>query len=170
MLPTLTGVGRVVADPELNFTQSGKAVARVRLVFQNRRKNDQTGQWEDGDTLWIDGTAWNQLAEHIAETLAQGMEVLVSGEPRTETWDQDGQKRSKVTLQIRSIGPSLAYATAQVRKADRNDNGQQQAGQRQQPQGGQRQQQAQRPQQNRQQPQDDPWASNTGYSGEEPPF
>ncbi|MFF2954310.1 single-stranded DNA-binding protein [Kitasatospora sp. NPDC057965] len=160
-LPTMTGVGRVVADPELRFTPSGAAVARVRLVFQNRRKNDQTGQWEDGDTLWIDGTAWQQLAEHVAETLTQGMEVLVSGEPRTETWEKDGQKHSRVSLTIRSIGPSLAYATAKVQKAQRDS---QQGGT-----GQQRQQQPQRPQQARQQPHNDPW--DTGApSTTEPPF
>ncbi|MFI9304811.1 single-stranded DNA-binding protein [Kitasatospora aureofaciens] len=160
-LPTLTGVGRVVADPELRFTPAGHAVARVRLVFQNRRLNSQTQQWEDGDTLWIDGTAWNQLAEHVAETLTQGMEVLVTGDPRTESWEQDGQKRSKVSLTIRSIGPSLAYATAQVKKAQRDGNGQQGGGQRQQP--------TQRPQQARQQPQNDPWATDNA-TGTEPPF
>lgn len=153
-LPTMTGVGRVVADPELRFTPNGNAVATVRLVFQNRRRNEQTQQWEDGDTLWIDGTAWQQLAEHVAETLTQGMEVLVTGEPRTESWEKEGQKHSRVSLTIRSIGPSLAYATAKVQKAQR-DSGQQQGG-------GQRQQ----PQQARQQPQNDPWAA----TGAEPPF
>ncbi|WP_224275786.1 single-stranded DNA-binding protein [Streptomyces sp. LS1784] len=160
-LPTMTGVGRVVADPELRFTPNGAAVTRVRLVFQNRRLNQQTQQWEDGDTLWIDGTAWNQLAEHVAETLTQGMEVLVTGEPRTESWEKDGQKHSRVSLTIRSIGPSLAFATAKVQKAQRDS---QQGGNQ-----GNRQQSAQRPQQAHQQPQNDPWASDTGH-GTEPPF
>lgn len=159
-LPTMTGVGRVVADPTLRFTQGGAAVANVRLVFQNRRKNDQTQQWEDGDTLWIDGTAWNTLAEHIAETLTQGMEVLVSGEPRTETWEKDGQKHSRVSLTIRSIGPSLAYATATVKKAQRDGQPAPQGGVQRQP---------QHPQQARQQPHNDPWATDT-TGRTEPPF
>ncbi|MFB7617805.1 single-stranded DNA-binding protein [Kitasatospora sp. NPDC056181] len=160
-LPALTGIGRVVADPELRFTPNGHPVAKLRLVFQARRLNPQTQQWEDGDTLWIDGTAWNALAEHIAETLQQGMEVLVTGEPRTETWEQDGQKRSKVTLTIRSIGPSLAYATATVKKAQRDGQNS--------PQNGQQRQQPQRPQQTRQQPHNDPWNTNTPTT-DEPPF
>ncbi|MFD0404992.1 single-stranded DNA-binding protein [Kitasatospora sp. NPDC127116] len=160
-LPTMTGVGRVVADPTLRFTSGGAAVANVRLVFQNRRLNQQTQQWEDGETLWIDGTAWNTLAEHVAETLTQGMEVLVTGEPRTESWEKDGQKHSRVSLTIRSIGPSLAFATAKVQKAQRD--GQQGA-----PGGGPRQQ-PQRPQQARQQPQNDPWVTDT-TGGTEPPF
>jgi single-strand DNA-binding protein len=165
-LPTLTGIARLAADPELRFTPNGRAVANVRLVFQNRRLNQQTQQWEDGDTLWIDGTAWQQLAENVAETLAKGMEVLVTGEVRTESWEKDGQKHSKAALLIRSIAPSLAYATAKVTKASRD--GQQQGG---------RPQQAQQPRQQAHQPyQNDPWASNNspaasqpGWS-EEPPF
>ncbi|MGI5196543.1 single-stranded DNA-binding protein [Streptomyces sp. CA-288835] len=163
-LPTMTGVGRLVADPELRFTQSQKAVASVRLAFNSRRLNKQTNQWEDGDTFWIRGTAWEGLAEHVAETLAQGMEVLVTGELRTESWEKDGQKHSQPSLLIRSIGPNLAYATASVTKA----NSQQSAGGQQQ-----RPTQAQRPQvQNRQgPPTDDPWAVDqaNGYS-DKPPF
>lgn len=161
-LPTITGVARVVADPELRITNGGNPVCSIRLVFANRRKNEQSGQWEDGDQLWIDGTAWQQLAENCAQTLAKGMEVIVTGEIRTESWERDGQRHSKTSLQIRSVGPSLAWATAQVRKADR-----------QQPQQGG---QPQRPQQSRQQPQPDPWATSTsapaggGWGGQEPPF
>ncbi|MEU0199164.1 MULTISPECIES: single-stranded DNA-binding protein [unclassified Streptomyces] len=155
-LPTMTGVGRLVDDPDLRFTTHGKAVATVRLAFNSRRLNQQTQQWEDGDTFWVHGTVWEKLAEHATETLAKGMEVVVTGELRTEQWEKDGQKNSRPALLIRSIGPNLAYATAQVTKANAQQNG----GQPQRP----------APQQQRRQgpPQDDPWA--TGPSGNEPPF
>lgn len=156
-LPSLTGVGRLVDDPELRFTQSGKAVATVRLVFNSRRLNPQTNQWEDGDTFWVRGTLWEKLAENAAESLAKGMEVTVTGELRTEQWEKDGQKHSQPSLLIRSIGPSLAYATASVTKAGAQQQG-----------GGQQQRSA--PQQQRRQapPQDDPWAAGPG--SDEPPF
>jgi len=159
-LPTMTGVGRLVDDPELRFTANGKAVATVRLAFNSRRLNQQTQQWEDGDTFWIRGTLWEKLAENAAESLAKGMEVLVTGDLRTESWEKDGQKHSQPSLLVRSIGPNLAYATASVTKA----GGAQQNG------GQQRTAQTQRPQtQNRQAPpQDDPWA--TGPGSNEPPF
>jgi single-strand DNA-binding protein len=156
----MTGVGRLVDDPELRFTQSGKAVASVRLAFNSRRLNPQTQQWEDGDTFWVRGTLWERLAENAAETLAKGMEVLVTGELRTESWEKDGQKHNQPALLIRSIAPNLAFATATVTKA----TGQQSAG-------GQQQRPA--PQQQRRQapPADDPWAVDqaNGYSAE-PPF
>ncbi|NEC77231.1 single-stranded DNA-binding protein [Streptomyces rochei] len=164
-LPTMTGVGRLVDDPELRFTQSGKAVASVRLAFNSRRLNQQTNQWEDGDTFWVRGTLWEKLAENAAASLEKGMEVLVSGELRTESWEKDGQKHSQPSLLVRSIAPNLAYATAQVTKANSQQQG-----------GGQQQRSA--PQQQRRQgpPQDDPWATGpattaqAGGHSDEPPF
>ncbi|MFS4107503.1 single-stranded DNA-binding protein [Streptomyces sp. PD-S100-1] len=167
MLPTLTGVGRLTADPELSFTQSSKAVARISLAFNSRRKNPQTGEWEDGDVLYIRGTAWERLAENAAETLTRGMEVLVTGDVRTERWEKDGQKHERTSLLIRSIAPNLAYAVANVSKDAASQQNTQSGGQR-----------TARPQQGQTQhsrptspPQDDPWAVDQaqGYSNE-PPF
>lgn len=169
-LPTITGTARLVADPELRFTSSGKAVGTIRLAFNSRRLNQQTQQWEDGDTFWVRGTIWEAMAENIVESLAKGMEVLVTGELRTESWEKDGVKHQAPALAIRSIGPNLAYAVATVSKPAREQapaNGQQQRG----PAPAQ-----QRPQQARQQPQDDPWAVGAGAeatgsrSYDEPPF
>lgn len=152
-LPTITGVARAVADPELRFTSSGKAVATVRLAFNSRRQ-DANGQWVDGDTFWVRGTCWERLAENLCETVQKGTEVLVTGELKTESWEKDGVKHQAPALAIRSIGPSLAFAVAQVRKPAYE----------QAPPDAQRGQQ--RPQAARQQPQDDPWATGTP----EPPF
>ncbi|WP_267244388.1 single-stranded DNA-binding protein [Streptomyces sp. PR69] len=164
-LPTVTGIARLVADPELRFTSSGKAVASVRLAFNSRRRNQQTGEWEDGDTFWIRGTAWERLAENITETFAKGMEVLVTGEIRTEEWEKDGQKHSMPSLMIRHIGPSLAFSVASVSKDAASQSGVQTSGQRAaRPQQGQ----AQRPRPT-QPPQDDPWAVDGGTPAE-PPF
>ncbi|MEV8042417.1 single-stranded DNA-binding protein [Streptomyces griseoluteus] len=163
MLPTLTGVGRLTGDPELRFTQSSKAVASIPLAFNSRRKNPQTNEWEDGDTFFVRGTAWERLAENATETLTKGMEVIVTGDLRTERWEKDGQKYERPALLIRSIAPNLAFAVAKVAK----DAASQQNGQN----GG-------RPQQGQTQrsrpttpPTDDPWAVDQaqGYSNE-PPF
>ncbi|MFC7909026.1 single-stranded DNA-binding protein [Streptomyces nigra] len=165
MLPTLTGVGRLTADPELRFTQSQKAVASVTLAFNSRRLNKQTNEWEDGDTFFVRGTAWERLAENVAETLEKGMEVIVTGELRTERWEKDGQKHERPALLIRSIAPNLAYAVAKVSKdAQGQQNGQ----------GGQRTQQRPQGQTQRRSgppPADDPWAVDqaNNYS-DEPPF
>ncbi|MFB7776884.1 single-stranded DNA-binding protein [Streptomyces bauhiniae] len=163
MLPTLTGVGRLTADPEMTFTPSGKAVANIALAFNSRRKNPQTNEWEDGDVFFIRGSVWERLAENAVETLAKGMEVLVTGEIRTRSWEKDGQKYERPDLFIRSIAPNLAFAVAKVAK----DAASQQNGQT-----------GSRPQQSQTQrsrsaspPKDDPWAVDQaqGYSNE-PPF
>ncbi|MEU3162220.1 single-stranded DNA-binding protein [Streptomyces griseoincarnatus] len=165
MLPTFTGVGRLTGDPELRFTQAGKAVASVALAFNSRKFNKQTNEWEDGDVFYVRGTAWERLAENATETLAKGMEVIVTGELRTERWEKDGQKHERPALLIRSIAPNLAFAVANVSKDAASQQGQ----------GGPRApQNQQRGQQQRRQgppPNDDPWAVDNakGYS-DEPPF
>lgn len=170
MLPTLTGVGRLTADPELRFTQAGKAVASIPLAFNSRRLNKQTNQWEDGDVFYIRGSVWERLAENATETLAKGMEVMVSGEVRTESWEKDGQKHERPALLIRAIAPNLAFAVAQVSKDAASQQNGQSSGQRppqnqQNPQG-----QTQRSRPNTP-PADDPWAVDnaSGYTNE-PPF
>jgi single-strand DNA-binding protein len=122
-LPTLSGVGRLTEDPELRFTPSGKAVVKVRLAFNSRRKNPQTDQWEDGDVFFVDGTAWDREAENIAESLAKGHEVQVTGRMKTRQYEKDGQKRFAIDLMIDAIGPTLKFATAKVEKNARDNNG-----------------------------------------------
>lgn len=165
-LPTLTGVGRLTADPEMTFTASGKAVANVSLAFNSRRLNPQTQQWEDGDVFFIRGSVWERVAENVTETLAKGMEVLVTGEIRTRSWEKDGVKHERPDLFIRSIAPNLAFAIAKVSKDAASQQGGQGGGQRSQPQQGQAQRS--RP---ASPPADDPWAVDAanGYSNE-PPF
>ncbi|MFD4788280.1 single-stranded DNA-binding protein [Streptomyces sp. NPDC058459] len=163
MLPTLTGVGRLTADPEMTFTPSGKAVANIALAFNSRRKNPQTNEWEDGDVFFIRGSVWERLAENAVETLAKGMEVLVTGEIRTRSWEKDGQKYERPDLFIRSIAPNLAFAVAKVSKDAASQQNGQTSGR---PQQGQTQRS--RP---TSPPADDPWAVDQaqGYSNE-PPF
>ncbi|MFD8687811.1 single-stranded DNA-binding protein [Streptomyces sp. NPDC059651] len=167
-LPTLTGVGRLTNDPEFRFTQSSKPVASIPLAFNSRRLNQQTQQWEDGDVFYVRGTVWERLAENVAETLTKGMEVVVSGDLRTETWEKDGVKHERTALMIRSIGPSLAFATAKVTKATTGTNGAQAGSQ---PRGQAQQTRPPQTRQGQQPPADDPWAVDKakGYS-DEPPF
>jgi len=100
-----------VADPELRFSQSGTAVARLRVVASDRKKNEQTGEWEDSDTLWLDVTCFNKLAENLCESVQKGDLLLVRGKLRTEEWDdrETGQKRSKIAMIADSVGASLAF-------------------------------------------------------------
>jgi single-strand DNA-binding protein len=110
-LPRFAVDGRLAAEPELRFGQTGTAVCRLRVVAADRRKNDHTGEWEDGDVLWLDVTAFGKLAENVCESVVKGDLVLVSGKLRTEEWqDKDsGQKRSKVSMIADSVAASLQF-------------------------------------------------------------
>ena len=123
-LPTLSGTARLMDDPELRFAASGTAVCKVRLAFNSRKKNDQTGQWEDADSFFVDGTVFKQEAENIAESLQKGMEVVVTGRLKTRRYEtREGEKRSAVELMVDAIGPTLKYATAKVNKMARSNGG-----------------------------------------------
>jgi len=119
-LPTLSGIGRLVDDPELRFTPNGKAVVKMRIAFSDRKKDDQ-GNWSDGDKLFVDASVWNDEAEHIAESLQRGHEVLVSGKFRQREYTtREGEKRVAYELVFATVAPTLKYATAKVNKMQRS--------------------------------------------------
>lgn len=107
-LPRMTVSGRLAADPELKFTQSGKAVTRIRVVASDRVKVGD--EWKDGDTLWISVTCWDRLAENVAESTKKGDLVIVTGRLLTEEWtDREGNKRSAITMKADSVGADLTF-------------------------------------------------------------
>ena len=122
-LPTLQGEFRLVDDPELKFAPSGTPYARVRLVANSRKK--QGDEWVDDKVLWMNGTAFNKVAENIAHSLQKGQLVLVTGRVQTETWTTEGgENRSATALMIDEIGPSLKWDNAILEKAERKQQGQ----------------------------------------------
>ena len=119
-LPTLTGTGRLIADPELRIAPSGTAVCNVRIAFNSRKKNE-AGEWIDGDTCYMNGTLFRDEAERVAESLPKGTEVFVTGRLKTRKYvDQQGQERSATDMVIDSIGPTLKYANVKVAKLQRS--------------------------------------------------
>jgi single-strand DNA-binding protein len=121
----LTVTGNLVDDPELRFTPSGVAVARFRIASTPRYRDNATGEWKDGDTLFLTCQVWRQAAENVAETLRRGMRAIVTGRLRQRSYEtKEGEKRTVYELQVDEAGPSLRNATAQVTKAARAGNGQ----------------------------------------------
>lgn len=112
----LTVVGNLTADPELRFTPSGVALARFTVAHTPRAKRGD--EWVDGEPTYLDCTAWRYLAENVAESLAKGVRVVVTGRLRTDRWDdkETGQKRSRMVLDADAVGAELTYATVAVRK------------------------------------------------------
>lgn len=176
----VTLVGNLVDDPELRFTPAGAAVANFRMASTPRTYDRQSGEWKDGEALFLSCSVWRQAAENVAESLTRGMRVIVQGRLKQRSYDdREGNKRTVFEIDVDEVGPSLRSATAKVAKVQRsggtgggNQGGGQASGQQNDPwaspQGGGSQGA----------PQNDPWASqgaggNTGWSGtpeEEPPF
>jgi len=114
---SVTLIGNLVDDPELRFTPSGVAMAKVRFAV-NRRYQRQ-GEWQE-ETSFFGGTLWRDAAENAAESLQKGMRVIVTGRLEQRSWEtQDGEKRSIVEVAIDEIGPSLRWATASVTRSPR---------------------------------------------------
>ena len=121
MSNNVTLIGNLVDDPELRFTPSGVALAKIRMAV-NRRWRGQDGEWQE-QTSFFGGTIWREQAEQVAESLQKGARVIVSGRLEQRSWETDaGDKRSIVEVQIDEIGPSLRWATATVNRTQRNDD------------------------------------------------
>ena len=117
-------VGNLTADPEIRTTGSGAAVASFTIASTPRAWNRNTNQFEDGQALFMRCSAWRDMAEHCAQSLAKGMRVIAQGRLTQHSWeDEQHQRRTSMELQVDEIGPSLRYATAQVAKAQRGTAG-----------------------------------------------
>ena len=89
-------VGNLTRDPELRYIPSGTAVTEISMAISDRRK-DQSGNWIE-ETTFIDVTLWARTAEVVCEYLSKGSSVLIEGRLKFETWEKDGQKRSKLKV------------------------------------------------------------------------
>ncbi len=111
----ITVIGNLTADPELRTIGSGASVASFTIASTPRTFNRQSGQWEDGQALFMRCSAWRELADHCAQSLKKGMRVIAQGRLQQRSYQaNDGTNRTVVEMQVDEIGPSLRYATAQV--------------------------------------------------------
>ena len=163
----ITVVGNLVADPELRFTPSGQPVATFRVASTPRMRDNATGEWKDGDSLFLTCNVWRQAAENVAESLQRGMRVIVTGRLRQRNYEtKEGEKRTVYEVEVDDVGPSLRNASAKVNRASRGGGeGGFGGGNRSGGQGSSGGGSSSRT--------EDPWASDTsgggGYS-DEPPF
>jgi single-strand DNA-binding protein len=121
---TITVVGNLTADPELRFTPSGAAVANFTVASTPRIYDRQSGEWKDGEALFLRCNIWREAAENVAESLTRGSRVIVTGRLKQRSFEtREGEKRTVVEVEVDEIGPSLRYATAKVNKASRGGGG-----------------------------------------------
>ena len=117
---TLTIVGNLTADPELRYTQNGLAVANFTIASTPRTYDRQSGEWKDGDALFIRCSVWREFAEHVSGSLQKGSRVIAQGRLTQRSYEtKEGEKRTSLELEVDEVGPSLRYATASVTRAQK---------------------------------------------------
>lgn len=94
--------GNLTRDPELRATTGGTQVLSFGMAVNDRRKNQQTGEWEDYPNF-VDCTMFGSRAEKVSRYLTKGCKVAVEGKLRYSQWERDGQKRSKLEVIVEEI-------------------------------------------------------------------
>ena len=120
----LTIVGNLTGDPELRFTPSGAAVANFTVASTPRTFDKASNEWKDGETLFMRCSVWRDAAENVAESLARGTRVIVTGRLKSRSYEtKEGEKRTVIEMDVDEVGPSMKYATAKVNKTSRGGGG-----------------------------------------------
>ncbi len=113
--PVVTIIGNLTADPELRFVPNGNAVANFTVASTPRTRDQQTGEWRDGETLFVRCAVWRKAAENVADSLTKGTRVIVTGRLKVRNYEtRDGRQGTSIELDVDEVGPSLQFATAQV--------------------------------------------------------
>lgn len=94
--------GNLTRDAELRQTQGGMAILNIGVAVNDRRKNQQTGEWEDVPNF-VDCVVFGTRAEKLAQFLAKGAKVAIEGKLRWSQWEKDGAKRSKLEVIVDEI-------------------------------------------------------------------
>lgn len=108
--------GNLTRYPELRATQGGMQVLGFGVAVNDRRRNQQTGEWEDYPNF-VDCTMFGNRAESMGRILHKGMKVAIEGKLRYSSWDKDGQRRSKLEVivdEIELMSQKQASAAPQV--------------------------------------------------------
>jgi single-strand DNA-binding protein len=121
----ITIVGNLTDEPELRFTPSGAAVVKFSVAVNRRIFDRQSNEWKDAGTDFHRVTAWQHLAQNIAETMTKGSRALVYGELRQRFWEDEKtkEKRSAWEITASAVGPELTFATASVTKSAKGARG-----------------------------------------------
>jgi len=120
---SVTLVGNVTRDPELRYTAGGAAKVVFGLAVNRRWQNKQSQEWEE-QVSFFNVVAWREMAENVAESIAKGSRVVVTGRLEQRSWEtENGEKRTVVEVNADDIGPSLRWATAQITRNERRGGG-----------------------------------------------
>lgn len=94
--------GNLTRDPEIRVTAGGTQILSFGVAVNDRRRNQQTGEWEDYPNF-VDCVMFGARAEAVSRFLSKGSKVAIEGKLRYSSWERDGQRRSKIEVVIDEI-------------------------------------------------------------------
>ena len=122
--PLITVVGNLVADPEPRVSQAGKSWVTFRIASTPRVRDRQSGDWTDGEPLFLGCRAFGDYADNIVQSLTKGTRVIVQGRLTQRSYtDNQGQQRTALDLDVEEIGPTLRWATTQISRSQSRGQG-----------------------------------------------
>lgn len=105
--------GTLCADPQMRFSQNGKAIVRIRVAVSKRTQDPDTGQWSNDPAQFHDLTVWGKQGENVMECLRKGDRVVANGMWQETVWTgNDNEEHTTRALSVRDIGPSLMFRAA----------------------------------------------------------
>lgn len=117
--PVVTRIGNLTRDPDLRYSAKGAAWGTTALAV-DRRIRGEDGTWHDAPPEFYEVVCFGALAENVAECLAKGDRVLVTGRTEEDRWTgRNGSSRTTLKMVADDIGPSLRYGTVQVDRTTR---------------------------------------------------
>lgn len=104
--------GWVGTEPHCKEVRQGLHVTEFRLATTPRKLNAETGEWFDGETLWVTVKAWRGLAENVAESVRLKQPVIVQGRLEAEVWERDGRAQTSYSIIANTVGHDLSHGRA----------------------------------------------------------
>jgi len=118
-MSTIAIAGNLAEEPTLRFTNSGRAVANLRVIENTQHRTSDGSYVDDDDPNTFHVVVWGKPAENVAESMTKGQEVIVVGTIKTESYthQDSGQKRYRQIITADRVGAGLTYATATIARA-----------------------------------------------------
>lgn len=111
-----TLVGNVVSDIKQRRTMDGVRVVHFRVGTNERRFDRSTGEWVDGEQLFVNVTCWRRVANGVVASLNKGDPVVLTGRLYTRNYEHEGQRRVSVEVDAQTVGPDLGRCTVELRR------------------------------------------------------
>lgn len=118
--PTVTIFGNLTRDPELKFTGAGKAWGFFSLANTEWRKNDKD-EWEEAGSSFYEVKMFGDAMERVSDSFVKGDRLIVIGKLKQETWEKDGEKKSKMVVIADEVAGSTKSATVTMQRVERSD-------------------------------------------------